>query len=88
MNKEKPYRKTIGYIKYSGPQSLRQTLPRPQRTVGESDPVRAWSPVWASQGHAHQRLEGNDALVGRHAGSISAQPRIASHGKSILINEV
>ena len=90
MNKGEHDRETIGYVQYNGTQSLGEVLTRHQRTVGESRYGKGRGHACESQGpsHAPHRPKRNGILVEYHAGPVSAQPRIASHGKSMRINEV
>jgi hypothetical protein len=90
MNKEEHYRETIDWVPYSGTQSVGEVLTRHQRTVGASRYGKVMGHTCESQGTslAQHRPERNGEWVGGHTGLVSAQPRIASYGKSMLINEV
>ena len=89
MPKEKHYRETIGWVPYSGTQSVGEVLSRHQRTVGASQYGKVMGHTYESQGtaHAQHRPASNGEWVGGHTGLVAAQPRIARHGKSMLINE-
>jgi hypothetical protein len=90
MNKGKHYRETRGYVQYNSTQSLGEVLTRHQRTVGESRYGQCRGHACEAQGpsHAPHRPKRNGGLVEYQAGPVSAQPRMASHGKSMRINEV
>jgi hypothetical protein len=80
MNKEEHYRETIGWVPYSGTQSLGEVLTRHQRTVGESRYGKVMEHTCKSQGtsHALHRPESNAEL-----GQVPPWPGLhtASYGK-------